>query len=69
MRHAAEPLLSAYYAVPVFMFYPLLIVAFGVGRAALIAMGALVGIVAMIVNTLGGLDRVPPGADESSRGL
>lgn len=60
LRHAVEPLLSAYYAVPVFVFYPLLIVAFGVGRAALIAMGALVGIVAMIVNTLGGLDRVPP---------
>jgi NitT/TauT family transport system permease protein len=59
-RHAIEPLLSAYYAVPVFVFYPVLIVAFGVGRAALIAMGALVGIVAMIVSTLDGLDRVPP---------
>ena len=59
-RRAVEPLLSAYYAVPVFVFYPLLIVAFGVGRAALIIMGALVGIVAMIVNTLDGLDRVPP---------
>lgn len=60
LRRALEPLLSAYYAVPVFVFYPLLIVAFGVGRAALIAMGALVGIVAMIVNTLDGLDRIPP---------
>jgi NitT/TauT family transport system permease protein len=60
LRRAVEPLLSAYYAVPVFVFYPLLIVAFGVGRAALIAMGVLVGIVAMIVNTLSGLDRVPP---------
>jgi NitT/TauT family transport system permease protein len=60
LRRALEPLLSAYYAVPVFVFYPLLIVAFGVGRAALIAMGGLVGIVAMIVNTLSGLDRVPP---------
>jgi NitT/TauT family transport system permease protein len=58
LRHAIEPLLAAYYAVPVFVFYPLLIVAFGVGRAALIAMGALVGVVAMIVNTLNGLDRV-----------
>ncbi len=57
-RQAAEPLLAAYYAVPVFVFYPLLIVAFGVGRAALIVMGALVGVVAMIVNTLSGLDRV-----------
>jgi NitT/TauT family transport system permease protein len=60
VRHALDPLLSAYYAVPVFVFYPLLIVAFGVGRTALIVMGAMFGIVAMIVNTLLGLDRVPP---------
>lgn len=58
-RRVFEPLLSAYYAVPVFIFYPLLIVAFGVGRTALIAMGAMFGIVAMIVNTMIGLDRVP----------
>ena len=60
LRRAVEPLLAAYYAVPVFVFYPLLIVAFGVGRTALIAMGVLVGVVAMIVNTLSGLDRVAP---------
>ena len=59
VRRVFEPLLSAYYAVPVFIFYPLLIVAFGVGRTALIAMGAMFGIVAMIVNTMIGLDRVP----------
>lgn len=60
VRRPMEPLLSAYYAVPIFVFYPLLVVAFGVGRASLIAMGALFGIVAMIVNTMLGLDRVPP---------
>ena len=59
VRRTVEPLLSAYYAVPIFVFYPLLVVAFGVGRASLIAMGALFGIVAMIVNTMLGLDRVP----------
>jgi NitT/TauT family transport system permease protein len=59
VRRAFEPLLSAYYAVPIFIFYPLLIVVFGVGRTALIVMGALFGIVAMIVNTMIGLDRVP----------
>lgn len=59
LRRTVEPLLSAYYAVPIFVFYPLLVVAFGVGRAALIAMGALFGIVAMVVNTMLGLDRVP----------
>jgi NitT/TauT family transport system permease protein len=57
-RRTVEPLLSAYYAVPIFVFYPLLVVAFGVGRAALVAMGVLFGIVAMVVNTMLGLDRV-----------
>lgn len=60
LRRPVEPLLSAYYAIPTFVFYPLLIVAFGVGRAALIVMGAIFGIVAMIVNTALGLDHVPP---------
>ena len=58
LRRVFEPLLSAYYAVPVFVFYPLFIVAFGVGRTALIVMGAMFGVVAMIVNTMTGLDRV-----------
>jgi len=59
LRRAVEPLLAAYYAVPVFIFYPLLIVFFGVGRTPLIVMGAMFGVVAMIVNTMTGLDRVP----------
>src|SRR6516165_10321204 len=60
LRRPLVPLLSAYYAVPTFVFYPLLIVAFGVGRTALIVMGAMFGVVAMIVNTTLGLDHVPP---------
>jgi NitT/TauT family transport system permease protein len=60
LRRPLEPLLAAWYAIPTFVFYPLLIVAFGVGRTALIVMGALFGVVAMIVNTLLGLDHVPP---------
>jgi len=60
VRRTVVPLLSAYYAVPTFVFYPLLLVAFGVGRTALIVMGALFGTVAMIVNTVLGLDHVPP---------
>lgn len=58
-RRVVSPLLSAYYAVPTFVFYPLLIVAFGVGRTALIVMGAVFGVVAMMVNTMLGLDHVP----------
>lgn len=66
VRRPLEPLLAAYYAVPIFVFYPLLVVAFGVGRASLIAMGALFGIVAMVVNTMLGLDRVPPVIDKTA---
>ena len=58
LRRVIEPMLSAYYAIPTFIFYPLLIVIFGVGRTALIVMGAMFAIVAMIVNTILGLDRV-----------
>ena len=60
VRRPLVPLLSAYYAIPTFVFYPLLIVVFGVGRTALIVMGAMFGVVAMIVNTTLGLDHVPP---------
>jgi len=66
LRRPLVPLLSAYYAVPTFVFYPLLIVAFGVGRTALIVMGAMFGIVAMIVNTTLGLDHVPPAVDRTA---
>jgi NitT/TauT family transport system permease protein len=60
LRRTVDPLLSAYYAVPTFVFYPLLIVVFGAGRTALIIIGAMFGIVAMIINTVLGLDHVPP---------
>ncbi len=66
LRHVVEPLLAAYYAIPTFVFYPLLIVAFGVGRAPLIVMGAIFGVVVMIVHTMLGLDRVPPAVAKSA---
>jgi NitT/TauT family transport system permease protein len=67
LRRLIEPLLSAYYAVPTFVFYPLLVVLFGVGRTALIVMGAMFGVVAMIVNTVLGLDHVPPAVSRTGR--
>jgi NitT/TauT family transport system permease protein len=65
LRRVSEPVLSAYYAIPTFVFYPLLIVIFGAGRTALIVMGAMFGTVAMIVNTMLGLDHVPPAVDKA----
>lgn len=60
LRRMIDPLLSAYYSIPTFVFYPLLIAVFGIGRTPLIIMGAMFGVVAMIVNTVLGLDHVPP---------
>ena len=59
LRTAVEPLLASYYSVPTFMFYPVFIVLFGVGRSPIIAIAVLLAIVAMITATLNGLDRIP----------
>jgi NitT/TauT family transport system permease protein len=53
LREALDPLFATYYAIPVFAFYPLLIILFGLGIAFMLS------VIAMIVNTLNGLDRVP----------
>jgi NitT/TauT family transport system permease protein len=59
LRRLLDPLLASYYSVPTFVFYPLLIVLFGLTRWPLVAIGAMFGIVAMILNTITGLDRIP----------
>jgi NitT/TauT family transport system permease protein len=58
-REVINPLLATYYAIPVFAFYPLLIVLFGLGDAPQILIGFMLAVVAVIVNGLDGLDRVP----------
>ena len=58
-RRIADPLLGTYYSVPVFVFYPLLIVLFGLNAVPKTVIGFLYAVVAMIINTLNGLDRVP----------
>ena len=59
MRRVLDPLLLSYYAVPIFVLYPMLIVMFGLNRWPLVALGFLFAVVAMAVNTLNGLERVP----------
>ena len=58
LRQGLEPLFATYYAVPVFAFYPLLIVLFGLGDAPQILIGFMLAVVAVIMNTLAGLDHV-----------
>jgi ABC-type nitrate/sulfonate/bicarbonate transport system permease component len=59
LRRVLDPLLLSYYAVPIFVIYPMLIVLFGLNRWPLVMLGFLFAIVAMAVNTLNGLQRIP----------
>lgn len=60
LRRAIDPFLASWYAVPFFIFYPLLVGIFGLSDAPIILVAVLFAVVAMIVNTLNGLDRVTP---------
>jgi NitT/TauT family transport system permease protein len=59
VRQVLEPLFATYYAIPIYAFYPLLIILFGLGDLPQILIGFALAVVAVIVNTLNGLDRVP----------
>jgi NitT/TauT family transport system permease protein len=67
VRDTLDPLFATYYAVPVFAFYPLFIVVFGLGDLPQILIAFMLAVVAVIVNTLNGLDRVPPVLLKSAR--
>ncbi len=58
LRQGLEPLFATYYAIPVYAFYPLFIILFGLGDAPQILIGFMLAVVAVIMNTLIGLDRV-----------
>jgi NitT/TauT family transport system permease protein len=59
LREILDPLFATYYAIPIFAFYPLFIVIFGLGDGPQVLIGFLLGVVAVIVTMLNGLDRVP----------
>jgi NitT/TauT family transport system permease protein len=59
LRDTLDPLFATYYAIPVFAFYPFFIVVFGLGDLPQVLIAFMLGVVAVIVNTLNGLDRVP----------
>jgi NitT/TauT family transport system permease protein len=60
VRRTIDPLLATYYSVPVFVFYPMFIVLFGLNDIPKIVIGFLDAVAAVVINTLNGLDRVPP---------
>lgn len=59
LRQALDPFFATYYAVPIFIFYPVLIAIFGLSPMPIVLIGVATAIVAMIIATLNGLDRVP----------
>jgi NitT/TauT family transport system permease protein len=67
VRETLDPLFATYYAIPVFAFYPLLIILFGLGDTPQIVIGYMLAVVAVIVNTLNGLDRVTPVLHKTAR--
>jgi NitT/TauT family transport system permease protein len=58
-RRALDPFFATYYAVPIFIFYPVMVAIFGLSVIPILLMGIANAIVAMIIATLNGLDRVP----------
>jgi len=67
LRTLMEPLFSTYYAIPIYAFYPLFIVVFGLGDAPQATIGFMLAVVSMIVSTLAGLDSVPPVLSKTAR--
>ncbi len=67
LRRALDPFLTTYYAVPFFVFYPLLVYIFGMNNLPMIAIGFMFAVVAMIINTLNGLDKIPRVYDKVAR--
>lgn len=67
VRRTVDPLLAAYYSVPVFVFYPMFIVMFGLNDIPKIVIGFLYAVAAMTINTLNGLDRVAPVYHKTTR--
>ena len=59
LRRALEPFFATYYAVPFFIFYPVLIAIFDLSLLPIILMGFAFAVIAMTIATLNGLDRVP----------
>jgi NitT/TauT family transport system permease protein len=59
VREALDPFFATYYAVPIFIFYPVLVAIFGLSLIPIVLIGIANAAVAMVIATLTGLDRVP----------
>jgi NitT/TauT family transport system permease protein len=67
LRDGLDPLFATYYAIPVYAFYPLFIILFGLGDVPQILIGFMLAVVSVIVSALNGLDRVPRALVKTAR--
>ena len=59
VRHVLQPYLTTYYAIPIFAFYPLFIAIFGLSAMPVIIIAWAWAVVAIVLNTVIGLNAVP----------
>jgi NitT/TauT family transport system permease protein len=59
-RAALAPFFASYYALPIFVFYPILVVILGLNAWPIVIIGAMFGTIVVLLATLTALDRVPP---------
>lgn len=59
IRRAVQPYMTIYYALPVFVFYPVLLALLGFNLWPIVVIAWLWGVVAVILNTAAGFDQVP----------
>lgn len=59
LGRAVEPYLASFYAVPLVLFYPVMIVLVGINQWSVIILAALMAAIPMVLNTWAGLSAVP----------
>jgi len=69
VRRALDAYLTAYYALPVFALYPVLIAIWGQGTAPIATLAVIFAIVTVIMNAMNGFDGVPSIVDKLARSL
>ncbi|MGQ4556569.1 ABC transporter permease subunit [Halobellus sp. GM3] len=58
LHRVLDPYLIAYYAMPIFAFYPVFIAIFGLNRIPIMVIGFFTSVVAIVVNTANGFENV-----------
>ncbi|MFB6095765.1 MAG: ABC transporter permease [Haloferacaceae archaeon] len=69
LQSILDPYLIAFYAMPIFAFYPMLIAIFGLNKIPIILIAFLMSIVAIVINTANGFDQVRDVYEQVGRSL